>query len=84
MMFKEKKGLTLIELLISISILSLISIIGWNSLNFILKNREIIEKKNNEIKSIQMSLTQMQVDLSNIFIQNDKNGIFFFYNGFLY
>lgn len=78
--FTNKKGITLVELVFAILILSMIIGIGGPTLVFLLKNSEVEETRSIGMRQIEKALNCIRLDAANMTAQN-INGISAFEQG---
>lgn len=62
----KNRGFTLIEILIAITILSIIAILMFRGLQIVLKTKERIESTGNDLTSLQIGMILLQQDLQQI------------------
>jgi len=62
----RQAGLTLIELLVAISILSFIAILGWRGLDSIVRARAAITSDLEQTRGMQITFAQLQSDCANL------------------
>ena len=60
------KGLTLIELLIAISILSVIAVLGWRGLDTLIQSRKVLSDSMQQTRNRQLIFSQLQSDCENV------------------
>lgn len=60
------RGFTLLELLVAITVLSIVSMIAWRGLDSLVSTRERLEPELDEVRSLLTSFGQMERDLSQI------------------
>lgn len=58
-------GFTLIELLVAISVLGIISVLGWRGLDSIVRTRESLNRELEQARGLQIALAQWQTDCAN-------------------
>ena len=80
----HQHGLTLIELLVAIAVLSFIAVMAWQGLDSMTRTRESLNHELEQARSLQLTLAQWQVDCANaadvdlldgrppLIIQNDQ------------
>ena len=62
----RQKGLTLIELLVAISILSFIAVLGWRGLDSIVRARIALTSDLEQTRGMQLTFAQMQSDCAHL------------------
>ena len=60
----RQRGLTLIELLIAISLMAVLSLLGWRGLDTMLRSKDTTQQYSQYISSVQTSLAQWRWDLN--------------------
>ncbi len=71
---KSYRGFTLLEMVVAISIFSLIAIISYSSLNRFLDQRDWIEERNETLQQIQIAYLIMSRDFRRISPRTVRNG----------
>jgi general secretion pathway protein J len=61
----HQRGLTLIELLVAITVLSFIAVMAWQGLDSMTRTREILHHELEQARSLQLTLAQWQIDCAN-------------------
>jgi general secretion pathway protein J len=62
----KKRGFTLLELLVAISVLSVVSVIAWRGLDSLVATRERLEPELDETRVMLVAFGQMERDLSQV------------------
>lgn len=62
----KTRGFTLLELLVAITVLSVVSIIAWRGLDTLLVTRERLEPEVDEVRSMLVAFGQMERDLAQV------------------
>jgi general secretion pathway protein J len=65
-MMKNKRGFTLVELLVAISVLAVVAVLGWRGLDSIVRARVALSSDLEQTRGLQLAFAQMQSDASNI------------------
>lgn len=60
------RGFTLLELLVAITVLSIVSVIAWRGLDSLVKTRERLEPAADDVRALLVAFGQMEVDLAHI------------------
>jgi len=60
------RGFTLLELLVAITVLSIVSMIAWRGLDSLVATRERLEPEADEVRSLLTSFGQMERDLTQV------------------
>lgn len=60
------RGFTLLELLVAITVLSVVSIIGWRGLETLVTTREHLEPLSDDVRALLTTLGQMERDLTQV------------------
>jgi general secretion pathway protein J len=63
---KNKRGFTLVELLIAISVLAMVAVLGWRGLDSIVRARVALTADLEQTRGLQLAFAQMQSDASQI------------------
>jgi general secretion pathway protein J len=63
---RRRRGFTLLELLVAITILAFISVIAWRGLSSLTATRERLEPQNNQVRSLLAGFGQMELDLAHV------------------
>jgi general secretion pathway protein J len=61
-MRNNQRGLTLVELLVSISVLAMISVLGWRGLDSIVRARIALTSELEQTRALQLTFAQLQSD----------------------
>jgi general secretion pathway protein J len=61
-----KRGFTLLELLIAITVLSVVSLIAWRGLDTLVATRDRLEPEANDVRALLTAFGQMERDLSQV------------------
>lgn len=72
---KFSQGFTLLELLIAMSIFSLISIMSFAGLNSILFNKEVVDKELTRLSDIQRSMLNLERDINQAIDRPIRDGL---------
>jgi general secretion pathway protein J len=62
----NKRGFTLVELLIAISVLAMVAVLGWRGLDSIVRARVALNGDLEQTRGLQLAFAQMQSDASHI------------------
>lgn len=62
----SSRGFTLLELLVAITVLSVVSIIGWRGLESLVMTRERLEPVGDDVRALLTAFGQMERDLSQV------------------
>ncbi|HJV87228.1 MAG TPA: prepilin-type N-terminal cleavage/methylation domain-containing protein [Noviherbaspirillum sp.] len=65
----KRKGFTLVELLVAISVLAIVAVLGWRGLDSIIRARVALNAELEETRGLQLAFAQMQSDCGNIVAQ---------------
>lgn len=60
------RGFTLVELLVTITIMALMTVLSWRGLDGMLRTRDQVQARTNDVLTLQTGLTQWTVDLDNL------------------
>ncbi len=60
------RGFTLVELLVTISILALMTVMSWRGLDGMMRSRDQVRQRTDDVLTLQTGLTQWTVDLDNV------------------
>lgn len=60
------RGFTLVELLVTITIMALMTVLSWRGLDGMLRTRDQVQTRTNDVLTLQTGLTQWTVDLDNL------------------
>jgi len=60
-----KRGLTLVELLVAISVLAIIAVLGWRGLDSITRARASLNQDLEQTRGLQLAFAQLQSDCAN-------------------
>ncbi|PUE34396.1 general secretion pathway protein GspJ [Limnohabitans sp. Jir72] len=63
---RARQGFTLIEVLVAISIMALMSLMAWRGLDGMLRTQNSLQKRSDEIRTLQAGLAQWQTDLDQL------------------
>lgn len=69
------RGLTLIELLVSISILSIVAVLGWRGLDSIVRARITLTNDLEQTRGMQLTFAQLQSDCAHLVSSNTLSGM---------
>ena len=69
------RGLTLVELLVAITVLGLISVLGWRGLDSITRGRQMLNQDLAQTRGLQLLFAQLQIDCANAVDANALMGI---------
>jgi len=61
----RSRGLTLIELMVAIAVLSFVSMIGWRGLDAIARSRQVLNEELAQTRGLQLAFAQLQIDCAN-------------------
>lgn len=70
----KAQGLTLVELLVAITVLGLISVLGWRGLDTITRTRQTLNEELAQARNLQLAFAQMQIDCANTVDENTLIG----------
>ena len=70
-MTNRRRGFTLVELLVAISILAIVAVLGWRGLDSIIRARTTLNGDLAETRGLQLAFAQMQSDCSQIAIASN-------------
>lgn len=62
----RSRGFTLVELLITISIMAIMTLLSWRGIDGMLRSRDQMQVRTDDVLTLQTALTQWTVDLDNI------------------
>jgi len=62
----NERGFTLLELLVAITVLSIVSIIAWRGLDSLVGTRERLEPEANDVRALLTTFGQMERDLAQV------------------
>ena len=63
---KTARGFTLLELLVAITVLSVVSVIAWRGLDTLVMTRDRLEPEVDETRAMLVAFGQMERDLSQV------------------
>ena len=63
---RRARGFTLLELLVAITVLSIVSIIAWRGLDSLVSTRERLEPEANDVRALLTTFGQMERDLAQV------------------
>jgi general secretion pathway protein J len=63
---QRARGFTLLELLVAITVLSIVSMIAWRGLDSLVATRERLEPEGDEVRSLLTAFGQMERDLTQV------------------
>ena len=64
--FMRRRGFTLVELLVAISILAIVAVLGWRGLDGIIRARVALTNQMESTRGMQLAFAQMQSDCEHI------------------
>lgn len=64
-------GFTLIEMLIAIGILAMIAVLGWRSMDGMIRSRTALTDSMQQLRALQRSLAQMQDDCAHLAVPDE-------------
>ncbi len=70
---QQSKGFTLLELLVAITIFAILATISYSSLSNVIRQQEASEKYGDKLKKLQLAVTMMQRDFSQITFQSSRD-----------
>lgn len=70
MMSRSRRGFTLVELLVAISILAIVAVLGWRGLDGIVRTRAILTEQMETTRGMQLAFAQMQSDCEHIALRD--------------
>jgi general secretion pathway protein J len=62
----ERRGFTLVELLVAISVLAIVAVLGWRGLDGIVRARIALTREMAQARGLQLAFAQMQRDFTQI------------------
>lgn len=62
----KKRGFTLVELLVAISVMAIVAVLGWRGLDSIVRARVALNSDLGQTRGLQLAFAQMQSDASHI------------------
>lgn len=65
-MTTRRRGFTLVELLVAISVLAIVAVLGWRGLDSIIRARVSLTTELSETRGLQLAFAQMQSDAGHI------------------
>lgn len=65
-----RRGFTLVELLVAISILAIVAVLGWRGLDSIVRTRAILTDQMETTRGMQLAFAQMQSDCEHIALRD--------------
>ncbi|UGQ46132.1 prepilin-type N-terminal cleavage/methylation domain-containing protein [Massilia endophytica] len=66
MAFRTKRGFTLVELLVAITVLAIVAVLGWRGLDGIVRSRVQLTGTMEQMRGMQLAFAQMQSDLEQL------------------
>jgi len=63
---KRRRGFTLVELLVAITVLAIVAVLGWRGLDTIVRARVALNNELAQTRGLQLAFAQMQADCSQI------------------
>lgn len=78
---KRRRGFTLIELMVAITVMSIVAIMGWRGLDSIIRARQTLQADLEQTRGIQLAFAQMESDASQIVEAEDIPGMDSFFLG---
>ncbi|MDO8301228.1 type II secretion system protein J [Lacisediminimonas sp.] len=63
---RGRRGLTLVELLVAISVLAVVAVMGWRGLDTIVRSRAALIEEMEQTRGLQLAFAQMQNDCAQI------------------
>lgn len=70
----HKKGFTLLEMVVAIGIFAVIAVISYGTLNRFIDNREVVVRKNDELRRLQTAVTLLGRDMRFIMHRPVRDG----------
>lgn len=63
---RGSRGFTLVELLVTITIMALMTVLSWRGIDGMMRSRDQIRTRTDDVLTLQTGLTQWTVDLDNV------------------
>ncbi|HYD96440.1 MAG TPA: prepilin-type N-terminal cleavage/methylation domain-containing protein [Noviherbaspirillum sp.] len=70
----RRRGFTLVELLVAISVLAIVAVLGWRGLDTIIRSRAALNEELEQTRGLQLAFAQMQADCGRIAMKEDIGG----------
>lgn len=70
----RRRGFTLVELLVAISILAIVAVLGWRGLDSIVRARMALNSDLEQTRGMQLTFAQLQSDCDHIAVTNNIGG----------
>jgi general secretion pathway protein J len=70
---KRTHGFTLIELLVALLIMSMLALLGWRTLDGLMRTREVTQQRTQQSARVQVALAQWRTDLNALQVVNGIN-----------
>ncbi len=77
----KQGGFTLIELMVAITVMSIVAIMGWRGLDSIIRARQTLQANLEQTRGIQLAFAQMESDAANVVEAEDVPGLDSFFLG---
>ncbi len=77
----KQDGFTLIELMVAITVMSIVAIMGWRGLDSIIRARQTLQANLEQTRGIQLAFAQMESDAANVVEAEDVPGLDSFFLG---
>ena len=72
---RRARGFTLLELLVAITVLSIVSLIAWRGLDSLVHTRERLQPEAEQVRELLVAFGQVERDLAQVAIDFDERGL---------